>query len=182
MRTKNKKTASNPVWQLFISVKLTAVTLALLAVTSAAGTLIPQSASPEQYTQMYGTLGYNLIQVFDLFDMYHSWWFRSLLGLLAANIIICTLDRWPLTWKMFSAGDVSPEGLLKRKPTGEFKDSRTPDELKPLYKSFMTEQCTVQGEETLNDGFIVYGEKGRWSHLGVPVVHLSVVLILLGAL
>ncbi|MFO7748863.1 MAG: cytochrome c biogenesis protein ResB [Desulfobacteraceae bacterium] len=182
MTPKNRKTASNPVWQLFISVKLTAVLLALLAVTSAAGTFIPQSASPEQYAQMYGALGYNLIQVFDLFDMYHSWWFRSLLGLLAANIIICTLDRWPLTWKTVSAGAVNPERLLKRKPAGEFKESRTPDELKPLYESFMTEECSVQGEKTVNDGFVVYGEKGRWSRLGVPVVHLSVVLILVGAL
>ncbi|MBA3010084.1 MAG: cytochrome c biogenesis protein ResB [Desulfobacula sp.] len=178
----SQKPSKNLVWQLFISVKFTVIVLILLAITSAAGTIIPQNGDPQQYIEMYGTFGSSLIQVFDLFDMYHSWWFRSLMGLLTINIIICTIDRWPATWRIITSKKFNPEQLLTKKPYKDFKDERTPVDLKPLYTSFMKKQYTVKGVHTLQNGFRVYGEKGRWSKLGVPVVHMSIVLILIGAL
>ncbi|RLA40137.1 MAG: hypothetical protein DRR06_17945, partial [Gammaproteobacteria bacterium] len=36
--------------------------------------------------------------------------------------------------------------------------------------------------DTEDSGFRLVAEKGRWTRLGVPVVHLSIVFILAGAL
>lgn len=182
MTNEKDKSLISHIWRFFISVKLTVVLLIFLAVTSAAGTIIPQTGSPEQYIQMYGSFGYALIRVLDLSDMYHSWWFRSLIGLLTINITICTIDRWPATWKSILPGNFNPESLTKRKSRNDFTDPRIPAELKPLYTAFMKNQFTVKGIHTRKEGFTIYGEKGRWAGIGVPVVHLSVVLILAGAL
>jgi|SRR3989339_264662 len=179
---KEQKPSKNPLWQLFISVKFTVLVLILLAMTSAAGTIIPQNGDPQQYLQMYGAFGASMIKVLDLFDMYHSWWFRSLIGVLTANIIICTIDRWPATWKIVTSNSINPEQLLSRTHQKEFNDQRIFDELKPLYTSFMKKKYKIKGVHTLQDGFRIYGEKGRWSKIGVPIVHLSVVLILMGSL
>jgi len=74
----------------FASVKLTITVLLLLAATSVIGTLIPQNAEPVVYVRTYGEFACRMLYVFDLFDMYHSWWFRTIIGLLTANIAVCT--------------------------------------------------------------------------------------------
>lgn len=77
------------------SVRLTIVLLILLAALSVIGTLIPQNASPEQYRRLYSPGTYELLKDLGLFDMYHSWWYMAALGLLALNILICSVDRLP---------------------------------------------------------------------------------------
>lgn len=68
-------------WDLFASVKLTVVVLILLAATSVVGTLIPQNADPVLYVRAYGQFVYRLLEVLDIFDMYYSWWFQTLIGI-----------------------------------------------------------------------------------------------------
>jgi len=85
---------------LFASIKLTVVVLILIAATSVLGTLIPQNAVPVDYVRAYGEFAYRMLHVFDLFNMYHSWWFQTLIGILTVNIIICTTRRWPTIWKI----------------------------------------------------------------------------------
>lgn len=83
----------------FASVKLAVVVLLMLAATSVIGTLIPQNAPTEAYIDTYGVFVSRLLSVFDLFNMYHSGWFQFLIALLAINIVVCTIRRWPGVWK-----------------------------------------------------------------------------------
>ncbi len=76
-------------WKFFTSVRLTVVLLLSLAFTSIVGTVIPQNESPSAYFQEYGAFFYNLFDILDIFDMYHSWWFQLLLLLLNINLIVC---------------------------------------------------------------------------------------------
>lgn len=94
--------AADAIWRFLASVKLTVVLLLALAITPVIGTLIPQNADPQAYVRAYGESVYRLLYTFDQFDMYYSWWFQTLLILLAVNISVCTLKRWPTTWKIVS--------------------------------------------------------------------------------
>jgi len=89
-----------PVRDLLASVKLTVVVLICLALTSIIGTLIPQNESPSAYLRAYGELWYRVFFILDIFDMYHSWWFRLLLVILGANVVFCSIDRLSSTWKI----------------------------------------------------------------------------------
>ena len=81
------------IWNFFSSVKLTIVLLLSLAVTSIIGTLIPQNEDPQSYFKAFGGVLFQLFNLLDLFDMYHSLWFQLLIILLTANIIVCSIDR-----------------------------------------------------------------------------------------
>ena len=70
-----------------MSVKLTVVVLLSLAATSIVGTVIPQNESPDAYLREYGEFLYRIFSAFDIFDMYHSWWFQFLLLLLTMNVV-----------------------------------------------------------------------------------------------
>jgi len=87
----------------FASVKLTVVVLILLAATSVVGTLIPQNADPALYMRAYGEFAYRMMHALGIFDMYYSWWFQTLIGILTVNITICTIKRWPVIWKIVSS-------------------------------------------------------------------------------
>ena len=134
MKTANQsKRMLDTLWDIFASVKLTVVILALLAATSVLGTFIPQKADPSFYIRAYGEFAYRLMQVFDILDMYYSWWFQTLIGILAINITVCTIKRWPAIWKIVSSKILRVETIKKKRLIGEFSDPRHPDELLPLY-------------------------------------------------
>jgi cytochrome c biogenesis protein len=174
----------NGLWKALASLKLTIVLLLTLAATSIIGTLIPQNENPAAYVQAFGEFGYRLFALLGLFDMYHSWWFRSLILSLTANIVVCSIDRLQLTWKIIFVRhpkfNIDRFRRLKRKE--EFKTERDLDQLKKIYPSIVARRFNYQRVEDTDQGFAIYGESGRLTRLGVYIVHFSVVLLLIGGL
>ena len=94
---------SNMVWNFFSSVKLTLVLLIILAIASLFGTLIPQQEGAVEFARGISPGMFQLLSSLNLFDMYHSSWFRIIIGLLALNLIVCSVNRLPATLKLFRA-------------------------------------------------------------------------------
>lgn len=176
----------NTVWRLFSSVRLTIVLMIILAAASVVGTLIPQISQPESFTfaRDLSPRVFRLFTALDLFDVYHSLWFRFLIVCLALNLTVCSIDRFPGTWRLF-----------RKTPR---PDRKRPFENLPARQDFVVdakwEQASVPVthllrrhyrkivvKETPNDLFF-HAEKGRYSRFGVYIVHTSVLLILIGAL
>ncbi len=110
----------NRVLDFLSSVRFGIALLILLVVLSMLGMLIIQqnvngfdayfaSLTPaEKY--LFGALGF--------FDIYHSWYFNFLLLVLSLNIILASIDRFPLTWRTFISRpklDASRHWLLGQK-------------------------------------------------------------------
>lgn len=175
---------SNTVWKFFTSIKLTVVVLLTLAVTSIVGTLIPQNEDPAAYVQAYGEFAFRLFSTLGLFDMYHSWWFQSLILLLTVNIVVCSIDRLSATRNILfvrkPSYHVSRFRKLKNKET--FDDDRSPEQIRTLYASYFERAFRHSQMENTEKGFCIFGEKGRWTRFGVYTVHLSVILLLVGGL
>jgi len=172
------------IWNFFTSVKLTIVLLLSLAVTSIFGTLIPQNEDPQAYIEAFGEVLFQLFNLLDLFDMYRSWWFQLLIVLLTVNIIVCSIDRISASRRILFVR--KPSFKLPRfrnlKHRREFTDGRSPQQLKDAYQDFIARRFRHSQVDTTDNGFVIFGEKGRWTRFGVYTVHLSVVLLLIGGL
>ncbi len=155
-----------------------------LAATSIIGTLIPQNQNPETYFKAYGEFVYRLLSVLDIFDMYHAWWFQMLLVLLTVNIVVCSIDRLSSTWKIIFVKNakIRPDRFRKRKGNHNFTDKRDAGSLEKDYKNAVSSFFSNSVVNKTDDGFHIYGEKGRLSRLGVYVVHVSVLFLLVGGL
>ena len=155
-----------------------------LAVTSIFGTIIPQNENPADYFRAYGEFLYKLYNAFDLFDMYHSWWFQLLILLLTVNIVICSIDRFSTTWKIVSIK--KPPFILSRfrklADNEFFVDSRPSGQLKDIYERFVSKDFGYIRTEKTDQGYSIFGEKWRWTRMGVYCVHLSIIVLLIGAL
>ncbi|PID73130.1 MAG: cytochrome C biogenesis protein ResB [Desulfobacterales bacterium] len=184
MKLPDKGTPSGQLWAFLASVRLTVIVLLSLAVTSIIGTLIPQNETPAWYIDRFGEIWFGVFHTLDLFDMYHSWWFQILMGLLTLNIIICSMDRLALTGKIIFARHPSfrRARFLKRKNRKEVRIERSSTSLRPLYENLLQKEFRYVRTEAHEQGFSVFAESGRKTRLGVYIVHLSVVLLLAGAM
>jgi len=174
----------NTLWNFFKSVKLTVIILLSLAATSIIGTVIPQNESPAAYFQAYGEFLYRFFSVLDIFDMYHSWWFRLLILLLTANIVVCSIDRLSATWKIIFVKNprFKLERFRKLSNREDFVEDRSTEALKKTYEKYVSRHFGYRRTEETEKGFCIFSEKWRWTRFGVYGVHLSVILLLVGGL
>ncbi|MEW5908390.1 MAG: cytochrome c biogenesis protein ResB [Thermodesulfobacteriota bacterium] len=184
MEKEENRSPIRAIWDFFSSVRLTIAVLLTLAATSIIGTLIPQNQAPEEYFRAFGPFFYSMFNVLGIFDMYHSWWFQFLLFSLMANILVCSMNRISATWKVvFPKIPVFHIARFRSIPEKkEFFESRLPHEIEKEYESLVSRRFRFVKTELMENGFCIFAEKGRWTRLGVYMVHLSVITLLVGAL
>jgi len=172
------------IWSFFASVQLAMVLLLLIAFFALVGTLVPQrEAAVELAGRMTPGLS-SFLQKIQIFDLYHSAWFILLMGLLAVNLLICSLDRFPLAWRRFrmrhvpqnkdAFKDLPIENTFYAKSDVKKTADVAAALLKRKYHSF------VQTDEA--GSVYLCAQKGRFAHFGVYMVHLSILVLIAGAL
>jgi len=186
-----KKTVIERIWGLFTSVKFAIVIFSLIALTSVIGTVLEQRAEPAKniliLSRLFGeSLGPTVYRIFEsmgFMDMYHSWWFRALLVLFSANIIICSLDRLPRIWKLvrepikpLTAEQIEKAGI-RRELSIKGKPEKVREGVTAAIKAI-----GFHYEEAKEDrGYQYYCQSGNYTRLGIYITHLSIILILIGA-
>ena len=182
----NKKSVKFPkkLWIFFSSLKLTIVIFLSLAVTSIIGTVIPQNKEAAAYLSYYGKTLYNLFCLFNIFDMYYSWWFQLLLILLTINVVVCSMDRIGSVWRIVFIKKPKFNLLVFKKASAkkEFFIKKVPDDLCEIFLKFISKRFGYTTVEKNEHGFCIFAEKWRFSRLGVYLVHLSIVFLLIGGL
>lgn len=192
MEQEKNKTFIDKIWDLFASVKFAIIIFALISLTSVVGTILEQRAEPAKniqiLTRIFGeSLAPTLYNIFDktgFMDMYHSWWFLTLLILFSANIVICSIDRLPRIWKMIRE-PISPlteEHLEKVSIKRELVVKGKPDTVKDFVTGAIKGAGFNYNESKEEKGYQFYSQKGSFTRLGVYITHVSILLILIGAL
>ena len=171
------------IYDLFRSLKLTISLLILLALLSIIGTLITQNATRSEYIQRYGIGLYEVLNFFNVFDMYHSWWFSAILLLLVINLITCSAHRLPGILSQISRGSGELEDkMLKTLPYVEKIQVSNPTKREENIGSSLKKWFKDWGRVETERAVTLFSEKGRYSRLGVPITHLSILIILIGGI
>ena len=170
-------------YDLFRSLKLTIALLILLAILSILGTLITQNAARPEYIQRYGIGLYEVLNFFNLFDMYHSWWFSAILLLLVINLITCSVHRLPGILSQISrrSGELEDK-MLTALPYVEKIQFQNPSKKEGDIQSSLNKWFKNWGRIETERAITLFSEKGKFSRLGVPITHLSILIILIGGI
>lgn len=178
------------IWNFCASVKLAIVVLLLIAVTSIIGTVVPQEADKaiKFLAKIVGdntapTL-YNIFVALDFIDMYHAWWFKILLLIFCINLIVCSLDKLPRVWHIIQTPIRPLEDHVIRnlQIKKELKAGATLQVARDEFLNTLKSRKYHPLEATEGDSVQLYSQKGRYTRLGVYIVHLSILLIFIGAL
>jgi len=189
---KEKKDILDSIWGLLASVKLAIFLLIMLSVSSIVGTIVEQNAEPAQnitlLAKFFGDSSaptvYNIFAKLGFMDMYDSWWFLSLLALFAINLIVCSLERFPKTWKLAQAVQHPlAENALRSLPVKKELNLKTTLTIaKDEFFNTLTSSKYRVLEATGDGSVQLYTQKGKYVRLAVYVVHLSIILIFIGAI
>lgn len=182
-----KRSIIDKIWNFFSSVKIGVSIIVAVLATSAIGTLFPQKlfvpattetdilAYYEKHYGFAGTLYYKL----GFYDMYNSWWFITLVGMLGISIIIASIDRVVPLYKSLKKQRTKRHVSFMRRQRiyglGTVEDAdasmaKAEEKLKALRYNVKTE-----------DGAIL-AERGRFSRWGPYVNHTGLIIFLLGVL
>ncbi|HET58037.1 MAG TPA: hypothetical protein ENN35_06300, partial [Deltaproteobacteria bacterium] len=166
------------------SVRLTIFLFFAIAATSIIGTLVQQGVSPERYEAVFGEKLLPVLTFFDVFDMYHSWWFSLLLLLLSVNLAACTFRRVPSVIRLaFRKRPLTDDAPFTSSPIRRRFYSRSDREnLERRISSFLVSLAGVPIRAEKGDASYFFAEKGRFSRFGMTLVHCSVLVILGGGL
>ena len=173
----------NDLWGFFASVKLAIFTLCSLAFTSIIGTIIPQGEPYSFYVKNFGPKTAQFFQILNIPEMYYSWWFLGLLGVLSANRVLCSLERVPTVLKIIKTNnlDISPGRLEKM---GHFRKWQFSPDRPDLvdWSNILKNAGWNASAKTEGQSVLFFSQKHQWSRIGVYIVHLSILVIFIGAI
>lgn len=176
--------AKNEIWAFLASVKLALFTFFTLALTSVIGTVIPQGKEMGFYVENFGAGMAKFFQVLNVPDMYKSWWFISLLVLFSLNLIVCTIDRLPNLWRLVTMDNLAMdlERILKMPLRQGFVSELPAEQLREQTEKILAATSWKFKADDKEGGRLFSAQKGNWTRLGVIMVHLSILVIFLGAI
>ena len=178
--TKNK----SGLWSFFSSVQLAIVLLALIAFFALIGTVVPQREAAAELAHSLSPGLFSFLQKMQIFDLYHSIWFFVLMGLLAVNLLICSLDRFPMAWRRFRLRPLpQAEGLFTNLPEeNSFQSAMNLQQATDIAAALLKKKYRTC--EQVNEPAQSYlsADKGRYSSFGVYIVHLSILVLIAGAI
>lgn len=191
MEKTKQKTVVDKIWDAFASVKFAAIIFAAIALTSIVGTVLEQNAEPAKnmkiLVKFFGEgaapAAYEFFDALGFMNMYHSWWFLAMLFLFCSNLIICSIDRLPRIWKLVTepihplAADHLEKMSIHRVVTLKGKQAAG-EAIAAAMESigFKPASGAVDKDQQF------FSEKGNYTRLGVYITHLSILVIILGAL
>ncbi|MBN2299128.1 MAG: cytochrome c biogenesis protein ResB, partial [Deltaproteobacteria bacterium] len=166
------------------SARLAVTLFFTLAATSVIGTLLQQGLPLERYEELFGREVFSVLAFFNIFDMYHSWWFRLLIVLFSLNILACTLRQMPRMMRLLFPGKTDiDEAVFRSSQLRRTCHSREAmSDLEQRSVSLLKSLAGAPVLMTKDNVLYLFAESGRYSRSGMFLVHISILFILCGAL
>lgn len=182
--TASQQTVSRRIADFFSSLKLTIFLLIALSLLSIIGTVIPQGSIPPEYVQSISPAKLQLYTALGFFDMYHSWWFVLLLSLLSLNLIFCSMKRLPAIWSTITKPTLTMDENFEKTLANRTSIAREEDAslLKDRVADLLKNEFAHPVITEENSTFHLFAQKAPWARLAVYGVHLSILVIFIGAI
>jgi cytochrome c biogenesis protein len=169
----------------FSSLRTGVILLILTGVAAALGTFILQrpAVDPDKLTRSYSPTTLYWLDRIGLTDVFHTWWFLALLGLVSLSIVLVSIDRFPNAWRFYARPyrktDSHFRAALPNKvelPITASDDALNAAERALKNSGWPVERIADDHEPSL------YGERHRFSVMAVYIVHASLLLIFTGGI
>ncbi|PSL42006.1 cytochrome c biogenesis protein [Planomicrobium soli] len=181
------KSIIDKVWNFFSSVKVGIGIIVALLVAAAVGTILPQEQYVQvpvrneatikaYYSDVYGEVG-RIYHYLGFHDLYSSFWFIILVGMLAISLIIASLDRFvPLYRSLKNQRVLRHESFMNKQRI--YGKGQAPEDVLEKAETKLKE---LKYNVTLDKNGLL-AEKGRFSRWGPYVNHIGLIIFLFGVM
>jgi cytochrome c biogenesis protein len=178
-------TIPNRIHRTFANLRTGIVLLILVVIASALGTVILQrpAADPDKLSQAYSPAMLRFLDRVMLTNVFHSWWFLTLLGLVSLSIVLVSIDRFPNAWRYYARPyrktDSHFRSALPKKV--ELPINYAEAGLNAAERAMKKLHWPVQRIEEKREPAL-YSERHRFSVMAVYLVHASLLLLFAGGI
>jgi cytochrome c biogenesis protein len=161
------------------------VLLIVVVIASALGTFILQrpATDADKLARAYSPATLLWLDRLGLTDVFHAWWFMTLLTLVSLSIVLVSLDRFPNAWRFYARPyrktDWHFRSALADK--AEFPIRNAEDGLNAAERALKKLRWPVERIADKNEPSL-YSERSRFSVMAVYVIHASLLLIFCGGI
>jgi cytochrome c biogenesis protein len=169
----------------FSSLRTGVVLLILTGIAAALGTFILQrpATDPDKLARAYSPATLHWLDRIGFTDVFHTWWFLTLLGLVSLSIVLVSIDRFPNAWRFYARPyrktDSHFRSALPNKielPINNAEEGLNAAERALKKSGWPVERIADRVEPSL------YSERHRFSVMAVYLVHASLLLIFTGGI
>ncbi len=170
--------------RLLSSVRFGIVMLMLLLACCLIGMLVMQD-NMEEFAGYYERMAPAQRLFFDtlgFFDIYHSWYFTALLAVTGLNIVLSSIDRFPVAWGYIRKPRVkaSPNFIRAQSFNAVERLALAPEQAAAQISAAWRKN-RLRSSVTVDGGRVtVFAQRNAWNRLGAYVVHVALLLILVG--
>ena len=180
------------VWRLFTNVKFAVALVALAVLASLLGIALPQlpaemrgnpparSAWLESQREDFGWLT-GALDGLDLFEVFHSPWFLALWCVIVAAVTVCTVSRFPPTWRSVRRPPlrVGARYFETARHRASFTHRGGAEAVEGLLRR---RRYTVTRTHADEDSTELFAERFPWTQYATFVSHLALLMLLIGGL
>jgi cytochrome c biogenesis protein len=169
----------------FSSLRTGVILLILTGGAAALGTFILQrpATDPEKLARAYSPTTLYWLDRIGLTDIFHTWWFLALLGMVSLSIVLVSIDRFPNAWRFYARPyrktDSHFRSALPNKIELPITDSE--DALNAAERALKNSGWPVERIDDKHEPSL-YSERHRFSVMAVYIVHASLLLIFAGGI
>jgi len=183
------------IWRLLTSVNFAVLQILVLSLLAVVGMTIRQLPSfafrtaadyeramaqiHDRYDAVFGPSLVGALERLQVFHIFTSTWFLSLLVLLAASIIVCTLDRTPRLWRQTTeVRVVQPEPFFL--PILPDRAAMTGVDADAVRSALRRHRFTVREAEEGGVRYL-YGDRNKYTKMATLLTHTGLILFIVAA-
>jgi len=169
----------------FSNLRTGIILLILVVIAAAMGTFILQRPTTDA-AKLQAAYSPQTLQILDrigLTNVFHSWWFLTLLTLVSLSIVFVSLERFPNAWRFYARPyrKTDPPFRAATRNKVELPIRNAEQGLNAAERALSKLHWPVQRINS-EDGTSLYSEKHRFSVMAVYVIHASLLLIFAGGI
>ncbi len=180
------------VWRLLTNVKFAVALVSAAVLGSLLGVLLPQlpaemrdnpparSAWLELQRQDFGWFT-GILDGLDLFEVFHSPWFTALWFVIVAAVTVCTISRFPPTWRSVQNPPtrVNDRYFETARHRASFTHSGGTEAVEALLRQRGYTVTQTHQEENVTE---LFAERFPWTQYATFISHMALLLLLIGGL
>lgn len=171
-------------WQMISSIKTGVILLIIVVIVSAAGTVILQRPVTEadEMQRAYSPQMLKVLDAVGLTNVFHAWWFVSLLVLVSLSIVAASIERFPNAWRYFSRPYKVTDASFRRVLPAQKQIAINDEQVGLAAAEQALRDSGFKPQRITGKTPSLFAERNRMSEMAVYIVHASLLLIFLGGI
>ena len=166
------------------SMNLAITLLVAIAIAAVIGTVVQQNQPYPDYVFKFGPFWFEVFKQLDLFNVYSSAWFLTILGFLVLSTSVCVYRNLPAIVKDINDyRENSQRSVLLKQPYQQaFDQSATVADSLALISAVLKQHHYRFRLKQEGNSYLVAAKKGAASRLGYIFSHVAIIVICIGGL